>query len=163
MIFYQQKKINQLVVPKNTENYILYSYLETSRLDNKWSYLNRFSFKFIGSVTLHNYEEKTFLSKIVFLSFYCKWIDCPAETMYFGVWTYKTLVNLLGGQIGFFFLSWIFSPFFNVRIGWLLRCVGGVPFWIWEHHRVPGGTIIYTQLGCCNILFSCFGNDNFLF
>ena len=30
--------------------------------------------------------------------------------------------------------------------------------WIWEHHRVPGGTIIYTQLGGCQSLL--YGDDD---
>ena len=36
--------------------------------------------------------------------------------------------------------------------------------WIWEHHRVPGGTIIYTQLAACSnillliVVLCCFGD-----
>ena len=44
-----------------------------------------------------------------------------------------------------------FNQYFNVSYFLFFSCklvdcvVGGG--WIWEHHQVPGGTIIYTQLG----------------
>ena len=78
------------------QNYILYWYLETTRLDNKWWNLSIIFSSFPIDLNIH-------LEKNIF------YFNCSFP-----------LRDLVDSVVG---------------------------VWIWEHQRVPGGTIIYTQLG----------------
>ena len=69
----------------------------------------------------------------------------------------KCLAKFQFGNLPFLLLliSHLLNFFFFYCANWLIvlwRC-GRWVVWIWEHLRVPGGTIIYTQLAACsNIL-----------
>ena len=80
----------------------------------------------------------------------------------------KCLAKFQLGNLPFLLLliSHLLNFFFFYCANWLIvlwRC-GRWVVWIWEHLRVPGGTIIYTQLAACSnillliVVLFCFGD-----